>query len=154
MTCKPVPNTTIIFNLGKWALCIPGALLGHNPTGKTPAHRFALLGDTTVSLCWSQQSARMREVNLATGCSQLTKFGVQGCLLILVAFLAIAMLSAYSFGCRAMDVTTQLCLQCSRPSTGKVSQMYLISMFLGAVQCFVPRLLIMVWNRISCAGEC
>lgn len=95
----------------------------------------------------------MQEVNLAAGCSQLIKFGVQGCLLILGAFLAIAMLSAYSFGCRAMGVITQL-LQCSRPSTDKVSQMYLISMFLGAVPCSVPRLLITMWNRTSCEGEC
>ena len=70
------------------------------------------------------------------------------------AFLAIAMLSAYSFGCRAMGVTTQSFLQCSRPSTGKDSQMYLISTFHGAVSDFVPKLLIMVWNRISCGGEC
>lgn len=126
--------TLNIFNLVKRALCIPGALPGHSPTGKTPAHGFALPRGTTVGLCRSWQSTWMRAVNLAASCSQLTKFEVQGCLLVPGVFLAIAMLSAYSFGCRAMGVVMQPLLQCSRASTDKASQMYLISTFHGAVQ--------------------
>lgn len=58
----------------------------------------------------------MQEVNLTTSCSQLTKFGVRGFLLIPGA---VAMLSAYSFGCRTTGDATQSLLQCSRPSTDK-----------------------------------
>lgn len=76
----------------------------------------------------------MREVNLAASCSQLTKCGVQSFLLVPGPFLAIAKLSARSFGNRAMGVITQPLLQCSRPSAGKALQMSLISTCHGAVQ--------------------